>query len=566
MAKNEKTNDHFSNGLMNTPHRICLIVITLLGVFLRFYHSGELFVFADEIHSLECAVSKSFFWIATHFTSNDSCIPLTLYNKCLLETVGLTEFNMRLPALVAGSLFIIFFAYFTGRWMTPACSILSTGIVSLSPYFVYLSREARPYSIIVLLFNLAFFFMFSWSRNPEKKKYLYGAMICSSVCIYFHPVVAPSTIAILAYPMVLFLMKDIDRKWITPYIISLMFFTGISLLLVGPAVPSLMQGVSSKESLGMADLYTIQHSLMLVLSLPVILPIWLWGLAGIIGGFFLSRLFFKETIWFACLCGIQMAALFVMQPELQEIPWVFFRYIVHIIPFFIIMCVFGVVSLFDKIAYPAPLRRCGIFICCIVVCLFFLYHYTSHHYRINGKDRFKSHPMMIFLPDSVELNKIKNSVSPFYSNGINSLKEGTIAEAPLLVTFPLYGLYQLWHDRNIVTTPMGNGFAQTIFRSQNGLKFKTLISQEKIIDKSAGVRYLVVHKRIKEELAFVFNELKKDKLMAIQTKGMAYLFEDRLLNILFGNGELKSDSDKLANLTPFYEDYYIAVYDMKFKE
>ena len=151
----------------------------------------------------------------------------------------------------------------------------------------------------------------------------------------------------------------------------------------------------------------------------------------------------------------------------------------------------------------------------------------------------------------------------FYLNEINRLPEGSFSESPMLVTFPLYDIYQKWHGRNIsATTPMGNGFYQNIFQFKGNLQFRTLIPVEKIIDHSSGVRYLIVHKRIKEEMATAFKILSDDSYLATQLKEMSYLFEDRLLDILFGKEDTLTATEKMSGWVPVYDDTFISVYDV----
>jgi len=535
----------------------------MTGIFLRFYRAGELFIFADEIHSLVTTLTRSFSWILTHFTANDSCIPLTLYNKLLLETMGLSEWGMRFPSLVAGSILLILFGLIVYRHTSGPAAILSTGILAFSPYFVYMSREARPYMITTLLFNVAMICLFWW-KNGGRKSCLWGAAVCCAFCIYFHPITAPSVAVLMGFSFLYLCLGKPDKKNYIHYGVAVILFASISLALLGPTIPSLLDGLSHKENLGKADIQTIRHGMILLLGLPVILPVWIWIALGVKGGAHLFRKWPGETTAFIAALFLQVIALFIIQPELNEIPWVWFRYVVHLIPVFIVLCVLAVTGLWEKDPEIISGQKTGQIVALAVVGLFFIYHLHSNHYRLKSTDRFTAHPISLFLPDVCAMSEIQDFVLDFYQNKLKTLPGGIIVETPLLVTFPLYGIYQKWHGRNIVTAPLGDGFAQGLFDQQKGLKLKTLVSFENVLNGNpVDVRYVIVHKRIKEEMKHVFNILKKDKMIATQLTSMAYLFNDRLLDILFGEGDIKMKAPVWQKATPIFEDHFLAVYDVE---
>jgi predicted membrane-bound mannosyltransferase len=130
---------------------IGIALVFLAGSFLRLRGLGTQLVFGDEIHALDILRGHGYRYLLTHFSFADTCIPLTLYYRTVMDTVGLNELWMRLPGAISGCATILLLAVFAWRRWGPLGSLLASGMLALSPYHVYLSREARPYPIIVLL-------------------------------------------------------------------------------------------------------------------------------------------------------------------------------------------------------------------------------------------------------------------------------------------------------------------------------------------------------------------------------------------------------------------------------
>ena len=144
--------------------------------------------------------------------------------------------------------------------------------------------------------------------------------------------------------------------------------------------------------------------------------------------------------------------------------------------------------------------------------------------------------MIQFLPRLLPLQSARNLGSAYYNHLEESLPQGNIIEAPMLFTFPLYSVYQSKHNRQIYSGSIGSGFGQRVFDDKH--TYNTVYSLNKINIlkmEENGIRFIIIHKHIKDEFREVFNTLRKDPLMATQLNSMANLFSDKLLDVLFGN-------------------------------
>ena len=72
-------------------------------------------VIDDEWHALHKLMRADMLDIVTHLDYADYSIPLTVYFRWLYDTIGVTEWGMRLPMLVAGIALVA-----VGPWLVAA--------------------------------------------------------------------------------------------------------------------------------------------------------------------------------------------------------------------------------------------------------------------------------------------------------------------------------------------------------------------------------------------------------------------------------------------------------------
>jgi len=536
-------------------------VLVLVGVFLRSRRLGQSLVFADEIHSLKSAVENSYFYIFSHFSGLDTCIPLTLYNKFLMDHIGLNEWLFRLPSLVCGAALLICVWCFMKNTFLLSESVAVTGILAASPYFVYISREARPYAVTLLLIWLSFVLVMKWRRR-RRGFVLILAFVLVGLALYFHPVTAPTVFLILLYPLGLFFHEKDLRKFWLQYGLALVFFGLIITGLLGPAFGSFVEGVFQKAQTGHANAATMQSALDLLAGLPITLPLWVWGVFFIFGVISLYRRIHMDAMFIAAAVAVQVWVLFLVQPRLAEIPWVWLRYVAHLLPWFVIICAAGVIfmaCLFERIGLKKSYVTGT---CAILLAAWTLWHVNNKNYAIFETSSTNVHPVILMIDKDSAKIKGFPSMSRFYREIPEGFSEGQIIEAPILYTLPLYSFYQTVHGRPLRTAGIGDGYGQDIFNRHAGLNFKTVYRPAFSSEEKSNVPgLLIVHKRIKDEIAAAYAYFCEDDMAARQLSGIAYLFEMPLLNRLFGEKDLIPSAKGIAG-KKLYEDEWICVFDL----
>lgn len=135
------------------------------GVVLRVRGLGEQVVIDDEWHAIHKVLRSPLADILTQFDYADYSIPIALYLRGLYDSVGVSEWSLRLPMLVAGCVLIGVAPLLARPYASLATRMVWSLLIAVAPLMVYFSRVERPYAITVLLCTLAAFASLRWWRD-----------------------------------------------------------------------------------------------------------------------------------------------------------------------------------------------------------------------------------------------------------------------------------------------------------------------------------------------------------------------------------------------------------------
>lgn len=260
-------------------------LLFFIGIILRIWQLPEQIIADDEWHAIYTLIEHDPFYIFTHFGLADHCIPLTLYYDLLANTIGLSEWGMRLPLLIAGVVTIVAVPWMLSNFLSRAERLVLTGLIALSPLAVYFSRIARPYSLSLLLSFTALWTLLHWWRSPSVKWALVY-VICTAWAAWLLPVSLVFTGAGLIFITGANSINSIaNRSW-RPLINSILLGTGTVLpllALLGPPIMSDWQSLSGKMGTHSVQLSTLIESSELFAGTPFAWIAILWLLIGIIG-------------------------------------------------------------------------------------------------------------------------------------------------------------------------------------------------------------------------------------------------------------------------------------------
>jgi 4-amino-4-deoxy-L-arabinose transferase-like glycosyltransferase len=164
-----------------------LLSITVLGALLRFWGLGGIGLHGDE-DTMGLAVKGI-------LESGSPTLPSgMLYVRGLVQTYlmaasaemfGLTEWALRLPSVLTGTVTIVV-SYFLGRrFLSPKLSLLFALIIALFPAFISISQTARMYVFYVTFVMVFAVAVFRWERTQSL--FDFGlAFLALLVALHFH--------------------------------------------------------------------------------------------------------------------------------------------------------------------------------------------------------------------------------------------------------------------------------------------------------------------------------------------------------------------------------------------
>jgi hypothetical protein len=180
-------------------HYIALLVMIAAGALLRFWHLGNVGLHGDEdimglaargivAHGIPVLPSDMVYWRA----------PLHTYliaGSTLL--FGDTEWALRLPSAIVGSLCGLL-AFFLGRrFLDPVPNLGFTAAVTFLPAMIEISQTARMYVFFVACLLGYAILLFRWERNRSMLAFT-GTVFMLIVATHFH------RLAVFAAPMLLY--------------------------------------------------------------------------------------------------------------------------------------------------------------------------------------------------------------------------------------------------------------------------------------------------------------------------------------------------------------------------
>ncbi len=282
-----------------------LALAVALGAWLRLHGLDAQVVQDDEWHAIHKLMTAGYGEIFRSFGYADHSIPLTLLYKAMADTVGLTEFNMRIVQAIAGIALIplaaaIAWAASRNRAATLLCAFLVAG----APFLVLYSRTARPYAITTLLVVLALACLWRWR---ERRTVRLAAAICALIALsaWLHPISAvfPAVALVFIFAEDLRAAKSAPRRLAQTLAFAAAAALSIALFLALP-IASDWGSLTAKAGGDHAGGYTISRMLSLHIGG---LPDWLTALVTLLAAFGAWRMVRREPA-----LGAYLAALAVI--------------------------------------------------------------------------------------------------------------------------------------------------------------------------------------------------------------------------------------------------------------
>ncbi|NLD61201.1 hypothetical protein GX645_01975 [Candidatus Sumerlaeota bacterium] len=183
-----------------------LLIVIVLGSFLRLYHADVKQFWGDEIHTYECSNT---FDSLTDCLKHWSTYPGTVYDPALFPIIAYynassstelySHLRLRFPCILFGIICIPIAYRVFRRISNPRIGLFVSFLVAISPFAIQYSQEYRPYSMLMLMALLFFdaitliWIEFTWKRwlwlfvtsSLLVYTHLFGGVILSLAYIYW---------------------------------------------------------------------------------------------------------------------------------------------------------------------------------------------------------------------------------------------------------------------------------------------------------------------------------------------------------------------------------------------
>lgn len=174
-----------------------IFAILLIGTVLRFLNLGGQSLWNDEIKSFNYA-SRSVWEIVTIPFWRDTHQPLYYLVLHFFLPLGNNEAILRLISLIFGVLSIGLFYMILKDFLEENYGLLGALLMAISPFHIWYSQEARPYTMILFLGLLSFYFL--QKLVAEKSRRYRIAFVFSAAATYFcHSIALPYLFFLMLY-------------------------------------------------------------------------------------------------------------------------------------------------------------------------------------------------------------------------------------------------------------------------------------------------------------------------------------------------------------------------------
>lgn len=224
-----------------------LILLLLLGGFLRFYHLTFQSVWDDELATLiECDPSLKFSDAIKTYMEFDNMPPLyLLLMRYLFVAFGHTAFVLRVFSAIMGTAAIGAMFLLGQRLFNKNVGNAAAFIFTLNYFQIYYSQEGRPYTFLTLFTILSFYRLVVYLQQPSVKNALYYAFF--TLLMLYGQYVALFMLAAQVLVLLVFLLF-FEREQKVKFFLNMI--PAIFIMVIGylPALPQLLKNAAITSS------------------------------------------------------------------------------------------------------------------------------------------------------------------------------------------------------------------------------------------------------------------------------------------------------------------------------
>jgi mannosyltransferase len=176
--------------LIHSRYVQILLLLTLVGLFLRFYNLGFNSLWLDEASTLNMS-KNGFLEIWNISLSGDFHPPLFHWTEHLMLAFGQSEVILRFIPALLGTLTIPVFYLIGKEFLDKNVGLICSALLTVSYFGIFYSQEAYSYSMVLFVFSLVLLFYFRALRTDETSQWLlFGLFSALAVWTHYYVLIA----------------------------------------------------------------------------------------------------------------------------------------------------------------------------------------------------------------------------------------------------------------------------------------------------------------------------------------------------------------------------------------
>lgn len=474
------------------------------GAVLRVHQLSGQVLFGDEWHAIHTAISSGYSEVLSSFGAADHSIPITLYYKICMDTVGLSEWAIRFPFLVSGALTVFILPLLVRTQVSRFTADLFAWLLALSPELIFYSRFARPYAITVLFGFAAAILFYSWWGTGNR---LHGLLyiVLTILTGYLLLVALPFVFGPFVFSFILIITgRSQERRRSIRRLVGLATVTVLPLIiLLWTPLHADFESLANKAGHSHIPFLAWAGAFRLLTGMEWSLAVILIGVLAVAGLVRMWRSARPFAGYLMTLSVIQVMAILLVRPIGGVSSHILARYLLLVLPILLLFTAAGLETL------PATIgARCNKWlrpVLSVALCVVFFAGgpILAVSYRPNNATGLL---LLIHALFGKECQDLLNRVPGFYrtlaSHPAASL---TIVEAPFHWPGDHIPLYQQIHRQTVLMgltdNLCGKGKDVHAQKSGHGVQLETIVDLNDIdMLRSRRVNFVIFHKWLQGEV------------------------------------------------------------------
>jgi uncharacterized membrane protein len=375
----------FSIGINNLEKNtryqyLLLLAITLLGGALRLYKLGEWSFWTDEVFSVQDALRLN---LIESVAYNEYVLSYVLIEGTI-RLFGVNEFAARLGPCLVGIITIPILYFLTKEMFGIKVALVASLILTLSPWHIYWSQNARFISLLSL-FSMLALFAFFWGLERRDYRLILAGVISTGLAVLSHFSAFLLVPVILSYVMLLWILPFEKPVGFRQSLILLFSFVFVLLpfFFFSPFLSSLGNrafefiGKLSEVGLELGQTLWLLSGIVYYIGIPTIC------LASFSAMFLLSKRD-RATLLLVLNALVTLVIFLILSQFISAAN----RHAVMILPSFIVLAAFGCVKVIDELR--ANTKILGVAVLVLLLTDLLAQDYLYYTYQQGNRENWKA--------------------------------------------------------------------------------------------------------------------------------------------------------------------------------